>query len=172
VRPSARARVRPSRALSLASLAMRILFVCMGNICRSPTAEATMRSLVRAAGLDDRIEVDSAGTGGWHAGEPPDARSTEAAARRGVELTGAARQVRASDFEDFDLLVAMDRENLEALLALAPDAEAAAKVRLLGDDVEVPDPYYGGSRGFETVLEIVESGCRELLDELRTAGRV
>jgi protein-tyrosine phosphatase len=151
---------------------MRILFVCMGNICRSPTAEATMRSLVRAAGLDDRIQVDSAGTGGWHAGEPPDARSAEAAARRGIELSGAARQVRVSDFEDFDQLVAMDRDNLERLLAIAPDAEAAAKVRLLGDGIEVPDPYYGGSRGFETVLDIVESGCRELLDELRTAGRV
>jgi protein-tyrosine phosphatase len=151
---------------------MRILFVCMGNICRSPTAEATMRSLIAGAGLGDRIEVDSAGTGGWHAGEPPDGRASEAAARRGVELTGAARQVRATDFEDFDVLVAMDRDNLEGLLAIAPDADAAAKVRLLGADVEVPDPYYGGARAFENVLDIVESGCRELLDELRTAGRV
>jgi protein-tyrosine phosphatase len=150
---------------------MRILFVCMGNICRSPTAEATMRSLVHSAGLGDRIEVDSAGTGGWHAGEPPDSRAADAAARRGVELTGAARQVRATDFEEFDLLVAMDRDNLEGLLAIAPDAEAAAKVRLLGDDVEVPDPYYGGARGFDNVLDIVESGCRALLGELRTAGR-
>jgi protein-tyrosine phosphatase len=151
---------------------MRILFVCMGNICRSPTAEAVMRSLVRQAGLDDRIEVDSAGTGGWHAGESPDARATEAAARRGVEITGAARQVTAADFDDFDLLVAMDQDNLQGLLAIAPGEELVAKVRLLADHVEVPDPYYGGARGFEAVLDIVESGCRDLLDELRTAGRV
>jgi protein-tyrosine phosphatase len=145
---------------------MRILFVCMGNICRSPTAEGVMRRLVDAAGLD--IEVDSAGTGGWHAGEPPDERATEAARRRGVTLAGAARQVRRDDFREFDLLVAMDRGNLRELLALAPDDEAAAKVRLLVPDADVPDPYYGGDRGFETVLDMVEAACRELLDELRS----
>jgi protein-tyrosine phosphatase len=159
---------------------MRILFVCMGNICRSPTAEGVMRALVREGGLEDRVEIDSAGTGGWHAGEPPDARATEAARRRGVTLGGAARQVVPDDFERFDLLVAMDRENLRGLLAVAPDEEAAAKVRLLreydpggsGDDLDVPDPYYGGERGFETVLDQVQAACRGLLGELRAAERV
>ncbi|HEX4689827.1 MAG TPA: low molecular weight protein-tyrosine-phosphatase [Solirubrobacteraceae bacterium] len=157
---------------------MRILFVCMGNICRSPTAEGVMRRLLRDAGLDDAIEIDSAGTGGWHAGEPPDARATEAARLRGVRLEGAARQVTAADFEDFDLIVAMDRANLRELLALAPDEEAAENVRLLREfdpasadagDLDVPDPYYGGERGFERVLDLVEAACRGLLGELRAA---
>ena len=158
---------------------MKVLFVCMGNICRSPTAEGVMRSLVRDAGVEDRVEIDSAGTGGWHAGEPPDARATEAARRRGVTLGGAARQVAPEDFERFDLLVAMDRENLRGLLAVAPDHEAAAKVRLLREydpgadgDLDVPDPYYGGERGFETVLDQVQAACRGLLGELRAAERV
>ena len=160
---------------------MRVLFVCMGNICRSPTAEAVMRRLVRDAGLEDRIEVDSAGTGGWHAGDPPDERAAAAAHRRGVMLDGAARQVRPDDFEDFDLLIAMDRENLRGLLALAPDEAAGDKVRLLREfdpasarapDLDVPDPYYGGDRGFETVLDMVEAACGGLLDELRAADRV
>ena len=144
---------------------MRILFVCMGNICRSPTAEGVMRRLIDEAGLD--IEVDSAGTGGWHAGEPPDERATLAARRRGVTLAGAARQVTPADFRRFDMLIALDRSNLRDLLALAPDEEAAAKVRLLVADADVPDPYYGGDRGFENVLDMVEAACRELLDELR-----
>jgi protein-tyrosine phosphatase len=157
---------------------MRILFVCMGNICRSPTAEGVMRALVREAGLEERIELDSAGTGGWHAGEPPDERSTLAAARRGIALEGSARQVRGEDFADFDLLVAMDRENLRGLLAAAPGEEAAEKVRLLrefdpaGGDasgLDVPDPYYGGERGFDDVLDLVQAACRGLLDELRDA---
>jgi protein-tyrosine phosphatase len=153
---------------------MRILFVCMGNICRSPTAEGVMRRLLRDAGLD--VEVESAGTGGWHVGEPPDERAAAAAARRGVTLEGAARQIAPEDFRRFDLLVALDRANLRELLALAPDEEAAEKVRLLrefdpatagGGDLDVPDPYYGGDRGFETVLDQVEAACRGLLDELR-----
>jgi protein-tyrosine phosphatase len=157
---------------------MRILFVCMGNICRSPTAEGVMRRLIGDAGLEG-IEVESAGTGGWHAGEPPDERATAAAARRGVTLEGAARQVKPADFRRFDLLIALDRANLRELLALAPDEEAAEKVRLLREfepaasgDLDVPDPYYGGDRGFETVLDMVEAACRELLDELRAADRV
>jgi protein-tyrosine phosphatase len=155
---------------------MRILFVCMGNICRSPTAEGVMRRLLEDAGLADRVSVESAGTGGWHAGEPPDERATLAARRRGVTLAGAARQVRPADFRDFDLLIAMDRANLRELLALAPDEAAADKVRLLREfdpassgDLDVPDPYYGGDRGFETVLDLVEAACRGLLDELRAA---
>jgi protein-tyrosine phosphatase len=148
----------------------------MGNICRSPTAEGVMRRMLRDAGLDD-VEVESAGTGGWHAGEPPDERATIAAARRGVTLDGAARQVTPADFRRFDLLVAMDRGNLRELLALAPDEEAAEKVRLLREfdpassgDLDVPDPYYGGDRGFENVLDMVEAACRGLIDELRAAA--
>jgi protein-tyrosine phosphatase len=169
--PSARAET--GRAILVA---MRILFVCMGNICRSPTAEGVMRSLLREAGLDGAVAIDSAGTGGWHAGEPPDERATAAARRRGIELDGAARQVRPADFRDFDLLIAMDRRNQRELQALAPDDEARAKVRLLREfdpasagaaDVDVPDPYYGGDRGFEDVLDMVEAACRGLLDELR-----
>jgi protein-tyrosine phosphatase len=155
---------------------VRILFVCMGNICRSPTAEGVMRALLREEGLETTVELDSAGTGGWHAGEPPDARATEAARRRGVVLEGAARQVAPADFDDFDLLVAMDRENLRELLAIAPSEEGAEKVRLLREfdpasagapDLDVPDPYYGGAQGFETVLDQVEAACRGLLDTLR-----
>ena len=151
---------------------MRILFVCMGNICRSPTAEGVMRQLIADAGLEDVVEVDSAGTGGWHAGEPPDARATAAARRRGVTLEGGARQVRPEDFDRFDLIVAMDRENLRDLRAMAPDHGAREKLRLLAPDQDVPDPYYGGDRGFETVLDMVGAACRELLDELRAADRV
>jgi protein-tyrosine phosphatase len=149
--------------------------VCMGNICRSPTAEGVMRALVREAGLEDEITVDSAGTGGWHAGDPPDRRATQAARSRGITLEGSARQVTVEDFDRYDLLLAMDRENLSGLRALAPDAEAMGKVRLLrsydpandGADVDVPDPYYGGANGFEVVLDQVEAACRGLLDDLR-----
>jgi protein-tyrosine phosphatase len=158
---------------------MRILFVCMGNICRSPTAEGVMRRLLEDAGLGERVEVESAGTGGWHVGEPPDERATLAARRRGVTLEGAAQQVTPDDFRRFDLLIALDRSNLRELLALAPDEEAAEKVRLLREfdpgadgDLDVPDPYYGGDRGFETVLDMVEAACRGLIDELRAAEKV
>jgi protein-tyrosine phosphatase len=153
----------------------RILFVCMGNICRSPTAEGVMRSLVREAGLEHEIEIDSAGTGGWHVGDPPDRRATEAARLRGITLDGAARQVTPADFEDFDLVLALDRENLRNLRAIAPPG-TEEKLRLLREfdphsagapDLDVPDPYYGGPRGFETVLDQVEAACRGLLDELR-----
>ena len=150
---------------------MRVLFVCLGNICRSPTAEAVMRGLVAAAGLEDEIEVESAGTGSWHVGDPPDPRAVSAAAERGVELTGSARQVDEADFEGFDLLVAMDRSNRDALLRLAPDDEARDRVRLLGD-ADVPDPYYGGAEGFADVVEIVERGCAELLAEIRAGTTV
>jgi protein-tyrosine phosphatase len=158
---------------------MRILFVCMGNICRSPTAEGVMRSLLAREGLDGRIELDSAGTGGWHAGAPPDERATEAARKRQIALEGEARQVSPADFDRFDLVLAMDRENLRDLRALAPDGEARAKVRLLREfdpqavaagDLDVPDPYYGAARGFEQVLDLVEAACRGLLDDLRAAG--
>jgi protein-tyrosine phosphatase len=154
---------------------MRLLFVCLGNICRSPTAEGVMRHLVREAGLEDRITIDSAGTGGWHVGSPPDERATTAAARRGITLSGAARQVTVADFDAFDLLLVMDRENHAELLRRAPDDEARGKVRFLREfdpesrargDLEVPDPYYGAERGFEEVLDLVEAACRGLLAEL------
>jgi protein-tyrosine phosphatase len=153
---------------------MRILFVCLGNICRSPTAEGVMRGLVAEAGLSDEIEVESAGTGDWHLGDPPDPRAVAAAAARGVELGGAARQFDRDDFGAFDLLIAMDRSNRDVLLATAPDEEAAAKVRLLrtydegaggGDGLDVPDPWYEGS--FDEVLDIVERSCAALLAELQ-----
>ncbi len=157
---------------------MRILFVCMGNICRSPTAEGVMRALLRDEGLHGRIELDSAGTGSWHAGDPPDARAAAAARSRGIELDGAARQVTAADFDSFDLLLAMDRDNLAGIRAIAPDEESAAKARLLREfdpasagapDLDVPDPYYGGPNGFERVLDLVQAACRGLLAEVRTA---
>jgi len=139
----------------------------MGNICRSPTAEAVMRHLISEAGLQDEIEVDSAGTGGWHTGARPDRRATAAARSRGIVLDGAARQVTARDFHDFDLLLAMDEDNLRDLQALAPSG-TEHKVRRLAA-VDVPDPYYGGELGFETVLDIVTDACAGLLDELRQA---
>ena len=132
-----------------------------------------MRSLLREEGLDDQIEIDSAGTGGWHAGDPPDARATAAAARRGIVLDGAARQVRPSDFEEYDLLLAADRENLADLRHIAP-VGTQDKIRLLRSydpeahgDLDVPDPYYGGRDGFEHVLDMLERSCDALVAELR-----
>jgi protein-tyrosine phosphatase len=154
---------------------MRVLFVCLGNICRSPTAEGVMRRLVHDAGLDGEVEVASAGTGDWHVGSAPDPRATAAARRRGVALDGAARTVAAADFDRWDLLVAMDRDNRAELLRRAPDDAARARVRLLREfdpasvaagELEVPDPYLGADGGFDEVLDIVEAGCRGLLAEL------
>ena len=133
-----------------------------------------MRSLLREQRLEDEIEIDSAGTGGWHAGDPPDTRATDAAARRGIVLEGAARQVRPRDFDDYDLLLVADRANLHDLRRIAPDEEARAKIRLLRSydpaatgDLDVPDPYYGGPDGFEEVLDLVHAACRGLLDQVR-----
>jgi protein-tyrosine phosphatase len=159
---------------------VRVLFVCLGNICRSPTAEAVMRAHVEEAGLTGRIEVDSAGTGPWHVGEPPDERARAEAERRGVPMVGRGRQVHADDFAWFDLILAMDDTNAGDLRYLAPSAEAEAKVRLLrefdpvgarrpGDDLSVPDPYPGGEGGFAEVFELVDEACRGLLDHLRRA---
>lgn len=151
-----------------------ILFVCLGNICRSPTAEGVMRGLLARDGLQDIVVIDSAGTGSWHVGESPDARATEAARLRGFALSGAAREVSLSDFEDFDLILAMDSANARDLRRLAPHPEAAEKVRLLREfdpsssgDLDVPDPYYGGERGFEEVLDLVESACAGVIERLR-----
>jgi protein-tyrosine phosphatase len=152
----------------------RILFVCLGNICRSPTAEGVMRALVRDAGLEDRIELDSAGTGAWHIGEPPDSRATLVAHGRGIALEGAARQVERSDFEEFDVIVAMDASNLADLRAIAPDERARAKLVLLREldppadgRLDVPDPYHGGTRGFEDVFDLVYAACAKLLAQVQ-----
>ena len=133
-----------------------------------------MRDLVAQAGLGDRIVLDSAGTGGWHVGHPPDPRAVAAAARRGIRVEGAARTVRIADFDEFDLLVALDRDNARDLRRIAPDRDAAAKVRLLREfdpssrgDLDVPDPYYGGADGFGRVLDLVDAACRGLLEDLR-----
>jgi protein-tyrosine phosphatase len=155
---------------------MRILFVCLGNICRSPSAEGVMCTLIEREGLDGSIELDSAGTSDWHSGEAPDTRATRAARRRGIELGGQARQVEREDFERFDLILAMDRSNLSALQYLAPDNEARAKVRLLREfdpasaesgDLDVPDPYHGGPEGFDRVLDLLQTSCEGLLEHVR-----
>jgi protein-tyrosine phosphatase len=157
---------------------VRLLFVCLGNICRSPTAEGVMRSLIERAGLTESVELDSAGTGGWHVGSPPDARASEAARARGIPLEGSARQVSPDDFFDFDLMIAMDRANLRELRELAPGAAERAKVRLLrefdpasgGEELEVPDPYYGSAGGFDEVLDIVQAACEGLLAQLQSGA--
>ncbi|WP_041490464.1 low molecular weight protein-tyrosine-phosphatase [Burkholderia cepacia] len=149
-----------------------ICFVCLGNICRSPTAEGVMRHQVGAAGLADRIAIDSAGTGDWHVGEPPDARAQAAARTRGYDLSALrARQVSAVDFDRFDLLLAMDEANLAELRRRCPP-EQRDKVRLLMEfapgaaETEVADPYFGGAQGFEQVLDQVERACAGLLETL------
>ena len=156
---------------------MRVLFVCMGNICRSPTAEGVFQRLLaqRAPGLE--VEVDSAGTHGYHVGHPPDRRAIAAARDRGVSIQALrARQVTPDDFQVFDWVLAMDRGNLEALQQIAP-ANARARVRLMMDFAplahrrEVPDPYYGSAAGFEEVLDLLEEASEGLLQELLTAAR-
>jgi protein-tyrosine phosphatase len=178
---------------------VRLLFVCLGNICRSPTAEGVMRALVVGEGLTDAVQLDSAGTGAWHVGSAPDRRASAAALARGVTLEGRARQVTAADFDDFDLLLAMDRENARELRVQARDEDQRAKVRLLREfdpanaadeldpgagagagsgasaaarrDLDVPDPYYGGDDGFDDVFVLVQAACAGLLEQIR-AGRV
>ena len=148
-----------------------VLFVCMGNICRSPTAEGVFRYHAEQAGQDERLHIDSAGTHAYHTGEPPDRRARAAAERRGMSLEGIrARRVNAEDFELFDFIIAMDEDNLERLRSEAPE-EHRAKLRLFlefGESAEreVPDPYYGGSAGFERVLDLVEEASRGLLGTL------
>ena len=154
---------------------LSVLFVCMGNICRSPAAEGLFRSLVEDRGLDQRIGVDSAGTLAYHAGERPDPRMRRAAARRGYELDGRARQVHDRDFQSHDLIIAMDRDNLRDLRAAAGPRQD--RLRLLSDflppgsPVDVPDPYYGDGDGFERVLDMVEDACPEILERLMGLAR-
>jgi len=148
-----------------------ILFVCMGNICRSPTAEGVFRHHVNERGLGDRIDIDSAGTHAYHVGEPPDRRAFAAAERRGISLAEIhARRVSDSDFENFDFIIAMDEDNQQRLVDQSPE-EHRAKVQLFMsfasvDVTEVPDPYYGGSAGFEKVLDLIEEASRGLLETL------
>jgi len=151
---------------------IRVLFVCTGNICRSPSAEGVFRALVVEHGLSGRIEADSAGTGDWHVGEPPDERSQEAALRRGIDLSALrGRQVGRGDFDRFDLILAMDKGHVRALQRLAPPG-AQDKVRLFLDYApgekgrDVPDPYFGGGAGFDRVLDMIEAGCAGLLADI------
>jgi protein-tyrosine phosphatase len=156
---------------------MRILFVCLGNICRSPSAEAVLRAIAAREAPELHIEVDSAGTAGYHIGDPPDARSQAAALRRGYDMSPLrARIVEPSDFERFDLILAMDENNLNVLRQRAPEAHRE-RVRLFLDFApesgmgEVPDPYYGGPAGFEHVLDLVEDAARGLIAHLRERAR-
>jgi len=151
---------------------MKVLFVCLGNICRSPTAEGVLRHKLRGAGLEGRVQVDSAGTGDWHVGKAPDSRTRQAAQRRGYDLSALrARQVEVADFQRFDLILAMDQSNLRNLQSLRPaDAHADLDLYLRRYELaldEVPDPYYGGEDGFEQVLDLIEQASDALLMEIR-----
>ena len=156
----------------------KVLFVCLGNICRSPAAEGILRSMAAEEGLSAHMEVDSAGTYGGHRGDLPDPRMRSAAARRGYTLTHRARQVCEEDFERFDLIVTMDDMNYETLHRLAPSREAARRIfrmtefcRRHPDRTYVPDPYYEGREGFELVLDMLEDGCRGILEYLEQSEK-
>lgn len=150
----------------------RVLFVCMGNICRSPMGEGVMQKVVADQGLSDRVHVDSAGTISFHAGEPADGRMQQAASARGYELDSRARQIVADDLDTFDLIIAMDRENLAGIRRLDNSGNRHHKIKLLSAylegewDIDVPDPYYGGDSGFEYVMDMIEAACPVILDEL------
>ena len=150
----------------------RILFVCLGNICRSPAAEIIFRHKATLAGMIDDFEVDSAGIIGHHSGSPPDPRMTAALRERGYEVTGSARKIHRHDLRDFDLIVTMDESNLADVRGLDPLAEYHSKIRpFVGfcrrhNDPRVPDPYYGGQRGFSHVIDLLEDGCEGILAEI------
>lgn len=151
---------------------MRVLFVCLGNICRSPTAEGVLRHKLAAAGLQDVVTVDSAGTSDWHVGKPVDVRTRQAAQRRGYDLSALrGRQVQAADFQRFELILAMDQSNLQHLHSLQPSAGIAQLDLFLRryalPITQVPDPYYSGEEGFEQVLDLLEQACDGLVDELK-----
>ncbi len=152
---------------------IRVNFVCLGNICRSPTGEAVLRSMIAERDLGREIEIDSSGIIGYHAGNPADPRMTLAAQGRGYNLTSIARQVTRRDFEAFDLLIAMDREVEASLREMAQNDDALKRIRLMGayhpdvDVRDIPDPYYGGgSEGFDLVIDLIETACAELLAEI------
>ncbi len=153
---------------------VKILFVCLGNICRSPSAEAVMNAFVKTAGLEDGIKSDSAGTIGMHAGHAADSRMKKYASKRGFDLTSISRQIKAElDFEEFDMIIAMDHSNYLDIMALDTDGSYKDKICKMTDFCtameygEVPDPYYGGDEGFELVLDILEDSCRGLLDAVK-----
>lgn len=152
-----------------------VLFVCLGNICRSPLAEGVLVHRLAEAGLSDAVRVDSAGTGAWHVGEPADPRSAEVAHRNGVELDGRARRIRAEDLREFDYILAMDRSNLLDIERMNRSESGTAQIALFRDfdpktdaDGEVPDPYYGGAGGFDRVYEMVDRTCRALVKHLES----
>ena len=151
-------------------MAYKLLFVCLGNICRSPSAENIMTHLIKEAGLEDKILCDSAGTSSYHIGAPPDRRMSAAAAKQGITLKGSARKLQPSDLANFDLILAMDRENYRDILYLDREGKYENKVRLMCDfakshsEKEVPDPYYGGQEGFDRVINLLLDSCGGLLD--------
>ncbi len=154
------------------SESMSVLFVCLGNICRSPSAEGVFRQVVESAGLGDKIRIDSCGVGDWHLGKAPDARSQSAAARRGIDISGQrARQFRASDLAEFDYVLVMDQQNLADVERIWESAGGTRPALFLSygrsSHEEVPDPYYGGDQGFETVLDLIHEASEELLEQLR-----
>ena len=161
--------------------AYKLLFVCMGNICRSPAAEGVMKHIIERDGLSSVIHIDSAGTGGWHAGNRADARMRKAADRRDYTLTSIARQITRGDFDDFDLILIMDEQNRHDIRPFVPKNPRAQQLRLFTefctehDATEVPDPYYGGEQGFEDVLDLLDDGCegvlRHIREELAKRGR-
>ncbi|WP_459685647.1 low molecular weight protein-tyrosine-phosphatase [Viscerimonas tarda] len=151
----------------------KILFVCLGNICRSPAGEGIMKKLVEAEGLQDSIEVDSAGTSGWHTGELPDARMRQHGARRGYKFDSLSRKFGLNDFDRFDIILAMDDSNYDYIRHLSPDLESRNKVHRMADFLQklpydhIPDPYYSGASGFELVLDLLEDACTGLLAEVK-----
>jgi protein-tyrosine phosphatase len=152
----------------------RLLFVCLGNICRSPAAEGVMRALIESEGLAGQVTIRSAGTGGWHAGKLPDQRMRTAAQNRGYNLSSRARQVTPDDLRDYDLVLVMDQQNLRDVRTYDLSSQFSAKIRLFCEFCtdhkvrEVPDPYYGGEQGFELVLDLLEDGCRGVLAHIRS----
>lgn len=152
---------------------IRVLFVCLGNICRSPAAEGIFREVVREMGDEERFFIDSAGTGNYHVGDLPDRRMRIHARNRGIELTHRCRQVDVEDFNDFDLIIGMDASNVQNLRRLAPSVEASRKIHSMSEFFSpgarydhVPDPYYEGAEGFELVLDLLDDGCRNLYARL------
>ena len=154
---------------------VEVCFVCLGNICRSPLAQGVFEALVKEEGLQDRIIISSAGVSAWHVGNPPDGRMQQTARDHGILLNSRARQFQSSDFEQMDLVLAMDHSNLSALKQMSTELELQDKLFLFrsfdplhNNDLEVPDPYYGGDKGFETVYQIVDRTCPKVLDHLKT----
>ncbi len=151
---------------------VRILFVCLGNICRSPMAEGVFRSVVESRGLSDKFEIDSAGTGAWHVGSPPDERAQKVLLDNGMDISGLrARQIKRNDFESFDYIIAMDQSNYSNIVKLNPDVADGKVHMMLGfashvGEVDVPDPYYGGDEGFEHVLYLVREASEGILASL------